>query len=553
MATVPDSFAEAVAANAAAAKAIAERRDSDNTAVDRALEIVKAFIRKRGRILYGGQAIDYALRLRGAAIYPDHQRPDYDFFSPDSVGDAYDLAEELAAAGLPNVVAHNAVHVQTMRVKTDFVFVADISFAPPAVYESFPTLSYSGMRILHPDYQRSDMHLAFSFPLANPPREDLYHRFAKDLKRFNLFESYFPLSTGEALGAPIEGGTAPTTLSLDKVPLDKVAFHGVAAYAALTEALAALAAAGDALQAAGADVGDAVARARALDVPAARLAIEGPPASASVSLDTAGLPAPLTQLPVVLASPWPEAVAAAVGEGSPTPFAPYMDSRPDMLKGRAANGTVFEVYSTHNRLLAVSSFVPGAMESGAMESGAMESGAMESGATEGGATEGGAKKSGAPSALAVGNQYLLLYFLYQAHVAAGATRAAFVTMYRATLAVLEASDVLLAAIRDASGDDSAAAYSRLVDSGPFALSVETLGDANRSDAYLVNIAKSARQTGVEPPFPVPPVVVPPKLYAPVSAGAPAVDSSGKPPRNSTRPAPYDYEEYAAFMRDGRQL
>jgi hypothetical protein len=52
--------------------------------VMKATQIVRDFIISRERILYGGTAIDYALRLKGEKIYPDDRldAPDFDFFSP---------------------------------------------------------------------------------------------------------------------------------------------------------------------------------------------------------------------------------------------------------------------------------------------------------------------------------------------------------------------------------------------------------------------------------------------------------------------------------------
>ena len=216
---------------------IAQERNADAALADRALEIVRQFIVKRGLILYGGQAIDFALRLRGSQIYPDHQTPDYDCFSSQSVDDAYDLADALVAAGFPNVGAIPAIHAQTMRVAVDFVYVADISYAPPAVFASFPTVSYAGMRVLHPDIQRLDMHLAFSFPFNNPPREDVFHRHHKDLKRFRLFQELYPVTAeeGRVLGGLAE--PQPVTLELD---LSRVALHGFAGYALVRSAFAEL-------------------------------------------------------------------------------------------------------------------------------------------------------------------------------------------------------------------------------------------------------------------------------------------------------------------------
>ena len=204
---------------------VAQVCDADAPVADRALEIVRKFIIERSLILYGGQAIDFALRLKGSQIYPDHQTPDFDFFSPQSVDDAYDLVDILQAAGFTNVGAIPAIHVQTMRVKTDFIYVADISYTPRIVFDSLPTVSFAGMRILHPDYQRTDMHLAFCFPFNNPPREDVFHRFSKDLTRFRLFQKYYPITSGVELNAEVTGGTTPTAIEVD---LARVAIHGFA-------------------------------------------------------------------------------------------------------------------------------------------------------------------------------------------------------------------------------------------------------------------------------------------------------------------------------------
>ena len=113
---------------AAEGKVIAERRDGDRLFVDRALEIVRKFILERGLMLYGGMAIDCGLKAAGSeGIYPDDARPDYDVRSADSVKDAYDLADILVAEGFERVSAIRAIHAQTMRVRVNFVAVADIS------------------------------------------------------------------------------------------------------------------------------------------------------------------------------------------------------------------------------------------------------------------------------------------------------------------------------------------------------------------------------------------------------------------------------------------
>lgn len=205
------------AAAAPAAKALAQRRDADGPMIDRALELVRRFVAARGLVLFGGLAIDYALRLRGAAIYPDDERPDYDALSATAVGDAYDLADALHRAGFANVGAIRAKHAQTVRVRVDFRPVADIGYADAAVLAALPTIEFRGLRAVHPDFQRLDMHLALCYPFDGAPRENVFHRWRKDIKRFNLFEELYPLALAPPASAAPASAAAEAYSILDAV------------------------------------------------------------------------------------------------------------------------------------------------------------------------------------------------------------------------------------------------------------------------------------------------------------------------------------------------
>lgn len=218
---------------------MAQKIDADGKMIDSALEIVKKFIIERDLIIFGGLAIDYALRLKGDKIYPDDQRPDFDFLSKKSVDDAYDLAEILFRAGYKDVGVIRGMHVQTMRVRVDFVYIADIGYVPPEVYINIPTLNYAGMRIVHPNYQRMDSHLSFSYPFQGPPREVIFQRWDKDLKRFNLIDKYYPVAADGPVVAA-DGAVAATikletTIATAADPSTDVALNGFAAYAALSQ------------------------------------------------------------------------------------------------------------------------------------------------------------------------------------------------------------------------------------------------------------------------------------------------------------------------------
>jgi len=506
-------------------KVVSEKRDADGPTTDRALEIVRRFISERGLILYGGLAIDYALRLRGASIYPEHARPDYDFFSPRSVDDAYDLAEILHREGFPNVGAHTALHVQTMRVKYDFVFVADISYAPPEVFERLPTFDYGGIRVLHPDYQRLDMHLAFCFPYSSPPREDIFHRFRKDLSRFNLFEEFYPLDpagpigtspTSEAGprfagGAPSDDGASHAVAAT--VDLERVALHGFAAYGLVRQALTALAAAASQV---GVPVPDAARP--GLAAPSVSVSVVSAAGSAAAGCENrparVEVAVPAGPSPTLsFATPWPRLVAKdleVVGgaAGAVEWFDPVMDSRPVMGRLPASRGGAIEIYSTERRLLSVFR------------------------------TRAPSKKKGGGAGIAVfvvTPQYLLLDLLHRAHSSPpnSAARRAYLAFYRHTLDILAAGEAYAEAVRVPGAFDDA--YRWFIGAGPFGFPATTLGATNHDPAYLARLSKSTRALREPPPAGYDPAGLPPGYYF---------------NRGKERPTFPDYSANAAYRRAG---
>lgn len=212
---------------------IIRSRDIDKDMIQSALKIVKDFIIERDLIVFGGMAIDGALRLKGSSIYVDNQLPDYDCLSDNSVNNAYDLGEILFNSGFEDIKVIRAIHVETMRVRVNLISVMDIGYIPTEYFKKYKTLRYDGLRILHPDIQRIDMHSAFSFPLQNAPKEDIFHRWSRDIVRFNLFEHYYPIKENKMDYTFI---TKTFTLPIN-ITDKKYAFHGFMAYALLCKQL----------------------------------------------------------------------------------------------------------------------------------------------------------------------------------------------------------------------------------------------------------------------------------------------------------------------------
>lgn len=497
-----------ISAHAPELEVVAQRRDLDGAMIDRALDIVRRFIIDRGLILFGGLAIDYALRLKGSRIYPDDERPDFDFLSPNSVNDAYDLADMLVKRGFEAVGAIRGIHVQTMKVRTNFIWVADIGFAPKEVFNRIPTLEWRGMRIVHPDYQRMDQHLAFCFPFNGPPREDVFHRWRKDLKRFNLYDDHYPipLSGGPAAGAA--GRTIVGRLSVPVIfgrgsaeaaaaaaeaapaaaaaaaaaaePVATVALHGFAAYAVLRRTLDELAAA------LGAEHGAEGAPTLAISFPNEYSVSVAAPAGTQVHF----------------ASPDPAAAVAGLGDAQWCD--PYMDLSPESV--RAGNVTVL---STRGRLLAVS-----------------------------------AVRAGEGRAFVVSPQYLLLHFLFESHRAPDeALRVVYRNYYRHTLDVIGAAEKMVADRCDAAADDGLRAEcAALFCQSPFAPTITTLGTVNHDAAYIIKMANNAEKLRDTPPSAL-------NLDTDIAGLLRGLPQNYYPGGNKVRPT-FDYDVSPLFRRAG---
>lgn len=177
---------------------LATRRLWNYSAVEKSMEIVREFIKSNDFILYGGMSIDFALKLAGhEGIYDTNTIPDYDFYAPDIYNTSNKLADILHGSGIPGLSSINASHLTTRRVRTDFIEVADISYLPPKVYDTLPTLKFNDFRIVHPNFQRLDMHRAFNNPYENSPNELVYFRSEKDSKRFKLLDEHYPIEFKE--------------------------------------------------------------------------------------------------------------------------------------------------------------------------------------------------------------------------------------------------------------------------------------------------------------------------------------------------------------------
>jgi hypothetical protein len=288
----------------------------------RATEIVLDFIRTHDLVIYGGTAIDMALRLHGDQEYPDDLLPDLDFFSPTNVKHAYELADILYADGFPDARAINAQHMETMRVDIGGNhFIADISYRPKDMFDKIPYHVYNNVRIIHPVMQRLDIHSSLAFPYDNPPEEVVFARWSKDLRRFNAMAKYYPVE--------IKGRAASTKPTIVPIIRHGV-FTGLIAYAAIYHQYK--------REMGGA--GKAIPR----GVIPAHIEVEGN----NIIVDTLGGSIGLVHYD-------PIKCARELRLKNICSYEPYTNIIPPRTEGVDDNMRPYTIYSTHNRMMCVSS------------------------------------------------------------------------------------------------------------------------------------------------------------------------------------------------------
>ena len=150
-----------------------------------AIEIVKNFIIDNKRILYGGMAIDAALKKKGDKIYEDTEFPDYDFFSPNFIEDSIIITNKLYDAGYKYVRRIPALHSGTFKIQINFtIIVADITYQNKEFYEIIPTIKRKNMLYVDPDYLKINLYKSLSILYSN-------YRWKKDIKRLAKLNYFY--------------------------------------------------------------------------------------------------------------------------------------------------------------------------------------------------------------------------------------------------------------------------------------------------------------------------------------------------------------------------
>ena len=159
--------------------------------VQEMIQIVEDFLKKKNLICYGGVAIDALLPEQDKIYDKDVEVSDYDFYSPNALEDAKELADIYAKKGYTEVEAKAGSHKGTFKVFCNFMGVADITYIPPELFNALKreAVRVKGILYCPANFLKMAMYLELSRPAGQ------IDRFEKVFKRLNLLNKYYPLKT----------------------------------------------------------------------------------------------------------------------------------------------------------------------------------------------------------------------------------------------------------------------------------------------------------------------------------------------------------------------
>ena len=168
---------------------IISEKIANSEEVKKMITILEDFLRKKQNICYGGTAINNILPKQAQFYDRDIEIPDYDFYSPNALDDAKELADIYHASGFAEVEAKAGMHYGTYKVFVNFIPIADITYLHSEIFDSIQkeAIKVDGILYAPPNFLRMNMYLELSRPMGD------VSRWEKVLKRLNLLNKYYPL------------------------------------------------------------------------------------------------------------------------------------------------------------------------------------------------------------------------------------------------------------------------------------------------------------------------------------------------------------------------
>lgn len=180
------------------------------------MEEIKNFIKIKHRKIYGGTALNEAIKLVNPddAFYDDFSFSDIEFYSITPVPDLVELCNLLYKKGYKYVVANEAQHEETYTVFVNFQIYCDITYVPARVYNGIKTIMIDGINYVDPHFALIDY-----LRMINQPLTAATQRWEKAFKRMYLLLKNYPF---EYFDKPIRirKPSGEINLYIDKIKKD---------------------------------------------------------------------------------------------------------------------------------------------------------------------------------------------------------------------------------------------------------------------------------------------------------------------------------------------
>lgn len=182
---------EILAAAAAEADHKLDYDAAHNEEILLAVEVVEKFLREKGRVCYGGQAINTHLPSKYKFYDPETTIPDYDFFTPNAKTDLDLLVKMFKREGFTEIGVRPGIHEGTTKVYVNYIAVADCTEMNPLFYTmiSRKAIKQNGISYMDPDTLRMMMYLELSRPRGQ------VERWEKVFERLMLLNAYVPVKS----------------------------------------------------------------------------------------------------------------------------------------------------------------------------------------------------------------------------------------------------------------------------------------------------------------------------------------------------------------------
>jgi len=155
-----------------------------------AMEIIKEYISKKGRIVYGGKSYNQLIGTKEPKdqIYGPNDMKDIEFYSFEPINDMVELCNIFQDKNFKFVRSTQAFHNETYKLFVNFTGLCDVSYMPKNIYSNMPVVKIDKILYSHPTWMLVDILRQYNDPITSYWRlkDKTFFRATKLLKHYPL-------------------------------------------------------------------------------------------------------------------------------------------------------------------------------------------------------------------------------------------------------------------------------------------------------------------------------------------------------------------------------